>query len=123
MSVEQIAQRLVALCREAKFEEAQNALYAEDAVSIEPEGLPEGALGSVRGLKAIRDKGREFQVRLEAVHGIVVSDALIAGNWFSLTMTMDVTMKQLGRVTMGEVCVYQVREGKIVREQFFYDVG
>lgn len=123
MNVAQIAQRLVALCREGKFEEAQNELYAQDAVSIEPDGLPEGALGNVQGLDAIREKGREFQARTEAVHSMAVSEPLVAGNWFSVTMVMDITMKQLGRLTMGELCVYQVRDGKIVREQFFYDVG
>ena len=35
MKIEQIAQRLVELCREGKFEQAQKELYADDAISIE----------------------------------------------------------------------------------------
>jgi ketosteroid isomerase-like protein len=123
MSVEYVAQRLVDLCREGHFEQAQNELYAQDAVSIEPEGLPPGSLGSVSGLQAIRDKGRQFQERIKTVHSNVVSEAIIADNWFSLAMTLDVTMKQHGRVMMSEICVYHVRDDKIVQEQFFYDVG
>ena len=123
MNTEQIAQRLVVLCREGKFEQAQNELFAEDAVSIEPEGLPPGALGSVSGLEAIRAKGREFQARTEAIHGLTVSEPLVAGNWFSVKMTLDITMKQYGRMQMGEICLYHVRDGKVVREQFFYDTG
>jgi hypothetical protein len=47
MNVEAIATRLVKLCREGKFEEAQRELYTDDAVSIEPEGLPPGALAKL----------------------------------------------------------------------------
>jgi hypothetical protein len=38
-------------------------------------------------------------------------------------MTMDVTMKEYGRITMSEICVYHVKDDKIVQEQFFYDAG
>ena len=123
MNTEAIAKRLVELCREGKYEEAQRELYAEDAVSIEPEGLPPGALGNVEGLPAILEKGRQFSASIEAVHGGSVSEPVIAGNWFSVAMAMDVTMKGRGRMNMSEICVYRVRDGKIVHEQFFYDVG
>jgi ketosteroid isomerase-like protein len=123
MNIEAIAKRLVELCREGKYEDAQRELYAEDAVSIEPDGLPPGALGSVKGLAAIYEKGRQFNAMIEAVHGGSVSEPVVAGNWFSVVMTMDVTMKGRGRMNMSEICVYRVRDGKIVHEQFFYDVG
>jgi limonene-1,2-epoxide hydrolase len=35
-------------------------------------------------------------------------------------MGMDVTMKGPGRVQMDEIAVYEVKDGKIVKEQFFY---
>ena len=123
MNIEQIAKRLVDLCRKGEYEQAQKELYADDAVSIEAPGAPQGALGDVVGLPAILKKGEDFQAMVEAVHGRHVSDALIAGNWFSIAMTLDMTMKGRGRVAMSEICVYQVRGGKIAREQFFYDVG
>ena len=47
---------------------------------------------------------------------------MIAGNWFSISMTLDATMKGRDRVDMQQFCVYEVRDGKIVREQFFHDV-
>ncbi|HZR36902.1 MAG TPA: nuclear transport factor 2 family protein [Nevskia sp.] len=123
MNTEAVAKRLVALCREFKYEQAQKELYADDAVSIEPEGLPPGALGSVKGLKAIIEKGHQFNAMVENFHGGEVSDPVVTGNWFALTMTLDATFKGRGRTKMEEVCVYQVRNGKIVKEQFFYDVG
>ena len=123
MNTESVAKRLVELCREGKYEEAQRELYAEDAVSIEPDGLPPGALGNAKGLPAILEKGRQFGAMIEAVHGGSVGEPVIAGNWFSVAMAMDVTMKGRGRMNMSEICVYGVCDGKIVHEQFFHDVG
>ncbi|TPG11403.1 nuclear transport factor 2 family protein [Rhodanobacter glycinis] len=123
MNTETIAKRLVELCREGKYEDAQRELYADDAVSIEPDGLPPGALGNAQGLAAIYEKGRQFSAMVEAVHGGSVSEPVIADNWFSIALAMDVTMKGRGRMNMSEICVYRVRDGKIVHEQFFYDVG
>jgi ketosteroid isomerase-like protein len=122
MNTEQVAKRLVELCREGNYTQAQEELFAPDAVNIEMEGMPEGPMGSAKGLDAIKQKGRAFGEMLEAVHSNEVSDAVIAGNWFSVSAIMDATMKGRGRVQMREICVYHVRDGKIDREQFFYDM-
>lgn len=122
MNTQAIAARLVELCRQGKYEQAQDELYADDAVSIEMDGLQPEMARDTRGLEAIREKGRQFNAGIEAMHGGSVGDPIVTGNWFSLVMTMDATFKERGRVDMREICVYQVRDGKIVREQFFYDV-
>ncbi len=123
MNTQDIAKRLVALCREGKFEDAQRELYAQDATSVEPENMSQGELGNVRGLEAIYRKGEVFMARVEQVHGIEVSDPLVAGDWFSMTMILDLSMKEVGRMNMSEICVYHVKNGKIDHEQFFYDAG
>jgi hypothetical protein len=123
MSTESVAKRLVALCRHGRFEEAQHELYAQDAASIEPEASAQGPLGNVKGLNAILEKGKRFQEGVSEMHGVEVSDPLVAGHWFSIVMTLDVTMKEHGRITMSEICVYHVKDEKIVHEQFFYDMG
>ena len=120
MTIEQVAARLVELCREGKYEQAQDELYARDAVSIEMAGLPDGALGDAHGIEAIREKGRRWAENVVEVHGGSVSDAVIADGWFSVAMGIDATYRDRGRVASSEICVYEVREGKIVREQFFY---
>ncbi|HET7161491.1 MAG TPA: nuclear transport factor 2 family protein [Rhodanobacteraceae bacterium] len=122
MNTEQVAKRLVELCRKGEYEQAQRELYAQDAVSIEMPGLPEGALGNVEGLEAIYEKGRQFSERVEAVHANEVSGPMIAGNWFSVAFSMDITFKGRGRVQMQDIGVYHVRDGKVVSEQFFYDM-
>ena len=112
-----IARRLVELCRQGAYETAQNELYAADAVSIEPEGSP---TPNVKGRDAIIAKGKAFVASVE-IHGGTVSEAVVAGQFFSLAMALDITPKAGGpRFTMEEICLYEVRDGKIVREQFFY---
>ena len=123
MNTQQVANRLVELCRRGEFMKAQDELYANDAVSLEPEGAPAGAMGNAKGLDAIREKGKAFDQTYETIHSITVSEPLIAGEYFSITMGLDATWKQGGRYAMEEICVYRVRNGKVVLEQFFYPVG
>ena len=122
MNTDAVARRLVQLCRLGKFNEAQDELYAPDARSIEPEGMS-GALGSVVGMNAIREKGKRFEESVAQMHGVTCSDALVADPFFSVVMGFDATYKEGGRRAVEEICVYEVRNGKIVLEQFFYGVG
>lgn len=117
MTTQQIAHRLVALCREARYEEAQRELYADDAVSHEPYATPNFAQ-ETRGLPAIIEKGRKFSSMVETMHGTWVSDPLVAANSFACTMRLDVTMKGQGRMDMSELCVYTVKDGRIDSERF-----
>jgi hypothetical protein len=117
METQEIANRLVALCREGKWEAAQQELYAADAISIEPHATP-AFEKETRGLPAIVEKGRKFVAMVETMHTLSVSDPLVANNSFACTMRMDVTMKGQGRMDMTELCVYEVRDGKISSEQF-----
>ena len=119
MKTEEVARRLVALCREAKWEAAQKELYAPNAVSIEPQAMP-GHEKETRGLNGIMEKGRKFASSVEKMHSLKVSDPIVGGDAFSCTMALDLDMKGQGRIQMAEVCVYQVKDGKIVLEQFFY---
>jgi ketosteroid isomerase-like protein len=77
-------------------------------------------LQSVEGLPAIRQKGKQFEEMVEEMHGGYSSDPLVTGNHFAVAMGMDVTMKGAGRVKMDEIALYEVKDGKIVKEQFFY---
>ena len=117
MTTEEIAKRLVEHCRKAKWEDAQRELYADDAVSIEPFETPAFAK-ETKGLTAIIEKGKKFDSMLETLHKIEVSEPVVAGSSFACVMRMDLTMKGEGRMDMKELCVYDVRDGKIVSESF-----
>lgn len=117
MTTKEIAERLVALCRESKYEQAQRELYAEDAVSLEPYATPIFSQ-ETRGRDAIMEKGRTFMSMIETFHSTSVSDPIIAGQSFACTMRLDVTMKGQGRMDMTELCVYTVKDGKVSSERF-----
>ena len=118
MTTRQIADRLAELCRKGDFETAQRELFAEDAVSIEPHATPQFEK-ETKGLQAIIAKGEKFQSMVEEMHGGEVSEPVVADNSFAISMMMDVTMKEMGRMKMTELCVYQVKDGKVISEQFF----
>ena len=54
------------------------------------------------------------------MHGGFTGAPQVAGNYFSVAMGMDCTMKGAGRIKMDEIAVYEVKDGKIVKEQFFF---
>ncbi|HTL69500.1 MAG TPA: SnoaL-like domain-containing protein [Lacunisphaera sp.] len=118
MTTKEIAHRLVALCREAKWETAQRELFAENAVSREPEPNP-AFPQETRGRDAIIAKGRKFDAMIEKMNAVTVSDPVVANGAFAVVMGLDAVMKGEGAVKMNEICVYVVRDGKIVSEQFF----
>lgn len=118
MTTQQIATHLVEICRTGDFTAAQNELFANDAVSIEPMSSP-AFEKETKGLDAIHEKGKKWESMVQEYHSIQVSDPVVADESFACTMMMDVTMKEQGRMPMTELCVYKVKDGKIVSEEFF----
>ena len=118
MTTQQIASRLTELCRKGEFVQAQKELYAENAVSIEPFETPEFEKVT-QGLGRLFEKGKKFTNMVETIHAVDISDPLVAGNAIAFTMTMDVTMKGKNRSSFDQICLYQVKDGKIVSEQFY----
>jgi ketosteroid isomerase-like protein len=118
MTTNEIANRLAELCRQAKFETAQKELYANDAVSIEPYATP-AFEKETKGIDAILAKGDKWNEMVQETHSITVSEPLVATNSFAFTMRMQVTMKEQGHMDMKELCVYRVKDGKIISEEFF----
>lgn len=117
MSTKEIAGRLVELCRQGDFEKAQKELFAKDAISIEPHSTNDFQK-ETKGLDAILEKGKKWSAMVETYHDMKVSEPLLADNSFAVTIFMSVTMKGMGRMDMTELCVYQVKDGKIVSESF-----
>lgn len=117
MTTQQVANRLIELCRQGQIQQAQNELYAETIVSIEPPGAP---IEKTEGFKAVSEKGKNFAAMIEERHGGSITDPVVTGKCFSMGMTLDATMKGNGRILLEEVCVYKVENGKIVFEAFFY---
>ena len=115
----EVANRLVSLCREGKNTDAIKELYAEHIVSLEPKG---SQAERTEGKSNVLAKTVLWSQMVEAVHSTKISEPISTGNYFSCIMEMDVTMKGMGRMPMHELCVYEVIEGQIVFEQFFFQM-
>ena len=118
MTTNQIANRLVELCRKGQFETAQKELFAKDCMSIEPQASP-AFDKETKGLDAIIEKGKKWESMVQSVNQMEVSEPMVASNSFACTMHMDVTMKDKQHWDMTELCTYTIKDGKIVVEQFF----
>jgi hypothetical protein len=117
MTTSLIAARLVELLRQGDYNAAQAELYADDAVSVEPQGTPQPF---AQGKAALAAKTRFFSEMFETRSGFI-SHPIIADRFFACTMSLDVVDRKTGaNFTVAEVAVFEVRDDKIVREQFFY---
>ena len=118
MTTQEVANRFHELGQASQWDKIQDELFSDDAVSIEPPQSP--GLQTAEGLDAIKQKGKQFGEMVEEVHGGYMSAPVVGGNFFSVSMGMDCTMKGMGRMKLDEIALYEVKDGKIVREQFFY---
>jgi ketosteroid isomerase-like protein len=115
-----VAQELVALCREGRSLDAVNQLYSPRIVSIESSGSPEMP-AEMNGLDAIRGKHQWWEANND-VHSMEVNGPYLGEGQFAVQFTFDSTFKPTGqRRTMTEMALYTVKDGRIVREQFFYN--
>lgn len=117
MTTQQVADKFVEYCRTNQSEKAHNELYHTDVQSFEMPNMPNP---HTKGLEAIRTKNKEFDASVEELHNAEISDPTVVGNHFSLVMRYDMTMKERGRINMEEICVYEVKDGKIATERYFY---
>jgi ketosteroid isomerase-like protein len=121
MTTQEVADKLVELCSQGKFQEATETLYSPDVVSIEA-GAPPGGSREAKGLAAVKAKGEWWTANHE-VHSATVEGPLVAGSHFAVAFKLDVTFKpQAKRFKMEEVAVYKVADGKVVYEEFFYNM-
>lgn len=117
MTVQDIANDLVALCRAGDFDTPGQKYWADDVLSVE--AMP-GDMAEIRGKDAVKGKGDWWAANHE-VHSSVVEGPYVNGDQFVVRFNMDLTRKQSGeRVQMDEVGLYTVKDGKIVEERFFY---
>ena len=121
----EVGRRLVELCREGKYLEAVNSLYAPDVVSIEARGDAHMPARN-EGIDKIRGKN-QWWIDNHTIHGQEAIGPYPHGDRFIVHFKIDVTphagpMKGQ-RMTFDEAALYTVRDGKIAQEEFFYHMG
>ena len=120
MSVTEIANGLVELCRQGKHLEAVNKYYSDNIVSVES-AAPPGGSPETKGIDGVRGKNK-WWVENHEVHSAEVNGPYIGEKQFAVEFKFDVTFKGSGkRMQMDEMGLYTVKDGKIVHEHFFYN--
>jgi hypothetical protein len=118
-STASVAQVLVTLCRAGRNLDAISTLYSPKIISIEPVG-DEKMPAEMTGIEAIRGKN-EWWFANNELHRYEVIGPFVGEGQFAVKYVWDATPKQTGKRTqMEEMALYTVKDGKIVREQFFY---
>lgn len=119
MTVQQIADRLVELCRTGQFDQCYHELFAADAEAYEMPGFPDN---HTKGVEALLAKSKAFAEKTEDFFGFSISDPIVQGNTFAVGMMIDMTEKGKERTKSHEICAYVVKDGKIVSEHFVYSM-
>jgi hypothetical protein len=118
----EIAKRYVELCKEGKNESILDELFTKDTVSVEA-GAPPGQDRTSKGLDAIRAKSK-WWTENHTVHKAEVFGPYPHDDRFAVRFVYDITNRPSGaRITMDEVGLFTVSNGKIVKEEFFYTMG
>ena len=122
MTTQEIANKLVDYCRKGEWQSCYEELYSPDCESVEPKGA---MTSYAKGMEEIAKKGQAWQDSIKEFHGSEVGDPIVSDDHFACTMMTDITFKDenWGRMKMNEICLYHVKDGKIVREEFFYKMG
>jgi hypothetical protein len=103
MTTQEVASRFNELAKQEKWFEIQDELFSDVVKSIDPPNSR--YFGCAEGKTLVRKKGEEFVKRIEAAHRRYTTEPIVAGNHFAVG---------------SEVMLYEVKDGQIVLEQFFY---
>jgi SnoaL-like domain len=114
----EVAARFNELARQEKWFEIQDELFADNVKSVEPPNSP--WFKNVEGKATVRKKGEDWVKRIEAAHRRYTTEPLVGGNHFAVGREVDITVQGLGRIQINQIMLYEVKDGQIVSEQFFY---
>jgi ketosteroid isomerase-like protein len=117
MNTEEVATKLVELCRNREWRKALDELYSKDIVSVEARDM-ENMPAEMRGIDQVRGKTDWWEKNME-VHSAKVSGPFVAHDTFVVQFDIDVTDKGSNkRMQMSEAGIYTVKDGKVAREEF-----
>lgn len=120
-----IGHKLVEFCRSGLNLDAISSLYSPDIVSVEADGSAEMP-AEVRGIDKVVEKNKWWYDSNE-IHHASAEGPFPHRDRFAVVFHYETTAKsgprKGQRMKFDEVALYTVKDGKIVREEFFYDMG
>jgi ketosteroid isomerase-like protein len=125
MDAKQVGMKLVAYCRNGLNLDAISSLYSPDIVSVEAMSSPEMP-AEQHGIDKVVAKNKWWYENHD-IHHASAEGPFPHQDRFAVIFDYEVTPKagpqQGKRNRFHEVALYTVKDGKIVKEEFFYDAG
>jgi hypothetical protein len=118
VTTKDVAARFNELAQQEKWFEIQDEFFSDNIKSIDPPGSP--YFGYAEGRSAVRMKGEDFVKKIDAFHGASTTEPVVGGNHFAVGREVDITLQGHGRIQIKQVMLYEVKNGQIISEQFFY---
>ena len=118
MNTQEIANKLVELCRAGNYQEAHNTLYDNNVLSVEMDE----SMGprEVKGIDAVHQKGASWAQMFNGPATSWCDDAIVSGNSFACRMGFSGTGHDGNTIAGEEIAVYVTKDGKIIEERFYW---
>lgn len=124
-SAYEVGKKLVELCKAGRAREAMATLYSPEIVSVEATEGP-SMPSRFEGIDAVMRKADWWESSHE-IHRAEAEGPWPHGDRFIARFVYEVTPKtgpMAGkRITISEAALYTVKDGKVVKEEFFYHMG
>lgn len=118
MTVQEIGKKLVDYIQKGEDLSAYNELFSNNAIAVEPR-LP--GFERVEGLENIRNKYTALSSAIQELKYREISDVLLtAEKHIALNIKLEALLKDGSTFKVDEICLYEIEDGKIISEQFFY---
>jgi hypothetical protein len=123
MTIQEVANRYYILACQGQWFGILDELHHVDVICQEPE---QAALKGMqvplitKGREAVNAKNLANREMIETLHSEYCGEPIVSGDFFAVTLARDVTYKGRPRMKFEEIGVYQVLEGRIISERFFY---
>ena len=115
----EVGKKLVDYCKRNEVSKAVQELYSESIESEEAMGTPEMP-SHMSGIDAIKKKNKQWEDTMEVLKA-EVNGPFPMGDRFAVHFNYDAKEKKTGKqMKMEEVALYTVKDGKIIKEEFFY---
>ncbi len=115
MSIRAEVEQLVRLAEAGQFLEAIETFYALNATMQENNQPPR------MGLPALLENERQALARFKIIHLKKAASYIVDGDRAAINWIFDITDQSGHRFRLDEIAYQEWRDGKIVRERFYYD--
>ncbi len=115
MSIRDKVEKLIQLAEAGKFLEAIETFYAPDA-SMQENNQP-----ARLGLPALLENERQALARFKIIHTKKAASYVVDGERTAINWIFDITDQSGRRFRLDEIAYQEWRDGKIVKERFYYD--